>query len=321
MEFAVSAYVTSPASLEEQASYYQHLRAADYSVIELPLLPTGLLHPDEPFLFSQLSSHPTPLRVIITCVPATMTALTSTPPVLLGLAADDEPSRERALALTRQAQQALSRINHALGRPAVCGVAVHSGPGSSRGPTSASALQRSLVELAQWGWEGAALLVEHCDAAGPHPPSKGFLSLEQELSALTGAVTALAAQPAAAPLGLVLNWARSVLESRDAATPLAHIALASPHLRGFSFSGCSGQEGLYGAWQDTHMAHQPFAPGSLLTVQAIEECTRALRGAPHLAWVGSKTALRDSDPLALTPQRRAEVHQHLLGIVRRVLAE
>jgi len=119
---------------------------------------------------------------------------------------------------------------------------------------------------------------------------------------------------------VVVQWARSVLETRDPATALAHVRAAAPLLAGVSFCGCSGADTLYGAWQDTHMAHEAFAPGSLLTAGAIADAGAALRRArpPRLAWVGSKAALRDAAPIS--PQRRADVHADLLAALRRALA-
>jgi hypothetical protein len=318
MKYLISAYVTAPASLEEQAAYYAALGAIDFDGYEIPLLPGGVLHSDEAFLLRQLAPGK---DVVLTCIPATMTELASG--AVLGLAAEDEGARARGVALARQACAAVARVNAALGRRAVLGVQVHSGPGAGRGATSAAALQRSLVELAQWDWAGAELLVEHCDAAGPHPPAKGFLPLAEELAAVAGAEAELAALPPpaapAARLGVVVQWARSVLETRDAATAVAHMLAAAPRLAGVSFCGCSGADTLYGAWQDTHMAHEAFAPGSLLTAGAIAEAGAALRGArpPRLAWAGSKAALRDAAPIS--PQRRADVHADLLAALRKAL--
>ena len=322
MKYLISAYVTEPASLEDKRAYYAALATLPFDGYELPLLPGGALHADEAFLLANLAPGK---DYVLSCIPATMTALGAGE--LLGLAAEDEAARARALALARQACAAVARLNAAQGRRAVLGVEVHSGPGAARGATSAAALQRSLVELAQWDWQGAEVYLEHCDAAGPHPPAKGFLALEEELAAVAGAAAALAALPpvaaaarAPARLGVVVQWARSVLETRDPATALAHVRAAAPLLAGVSFCGCSGADTLYGAWQDSHMAQEAYAPGSLLTAGAIADAGAALRQArpPRLAWVGSKAALRDAAPIS--PQRRADVHADLLAALRQALA-
>ena len=53
--------------------------------------------------------------------------------------------------------------------------------------SSVHALSRSLQEVLTWDWRGAAVAIEHCDAAhsdGSPPAAKGFLSLDEELAAL-----------------------------------------------------------------------------------------------------------------------------------------
>ena len=57
---------------------------------------------------------------------------------------------------------------------------------------------------------GAAIIVEHCDAATAYPPSKGFLSFEEELQSVKDANQNLGADV----IGVSVNWARSVLEVR-----------------------------------------------------------------------------------------------------------
>ena len=57
------------------------------------------------------------------------------------------------------------------------------------------------------------MVLEHCDAPMPHPASKGFLTLSAELEAVTTANQKTAG--AAKPVGITINWARSVLETRS----------------------------------------------------------------------------------------------------------
>jgi hypothetical protein len=87
---------------------------------------------------------------------------------------------------------------------AVVAVELHSAP--TRGPagvsSSVASFRVSLGELSGWDWHGAALVVEHCDAwNADHAPAKGFLSLQDELAAIEGM-----------PVGISINWARSVRE-------------------------------------------------------------------------------------------------------------
>src|SRR5262249_52879340 len=112
----------------------------------------------------------------------------------------------------------------------------------------------SLREIRGWDWHGAKLAIEHCDAyVTGQPPQKGFLTVREELDALK------ATHDTRTPAGLVLNWGRSAIEGRSAATALAHAreAEASGLLVGLMFSGACAQDAVYGDWQDTHA---PFAP-------------------------------------------------------------
>lgn len=59
-------------------------------------------------------------------------------------------------------------------------------------------------------------------------------------------------------VGITINWARSVLETRDLETPLTHLkaAGAAGCLAGVMFSGCTSEEAPanpYGTWRDCHM--------------------------------------------------------------------
>ena len=147
-------------------------------------------------------------------------------------------------------------------------VEIHSAPNTTKGtPSSAEAFARSLGELLSWDWQGARLVVEHCDAPGPlGPPAKGFLPLDGDIAAVRAAnAAALSAKKAESkddasessdggggkdgrvrgregPVGLCINWARSVLETRDPATALQHVVQAADAgvLAGVMFSGCTG---------------------------------------------------------------------------------
>jgi hypothetical protein len=106
--------------------------------------------------------------------------------------------------------------------------------------------------VSAWNWDGAALLLEHCDALMPSwAPSKGFLSLEDELAAL-----ATVNREANAPLRCLINWGRSTIEGRSVATAPAHIerARSAGLLGGLMFSGCSDDAAARGgAWADFHL--------------------------------------------------------------------
>ena len=113
------------------------------------------------------------------------------------------------------------------------------------------------------------------------------------------------------PIKFVINWGRSVLETRSPSTPVQHIQAVGDLLGGLTFCGCSGEDTPYGVWQDTHMAHDAFAPGSLLGDAAIGEAVRAVKGN---VWLGSKAALRGE---SVELSQRVAVHEDLLKRLKR----
>jgi hypothetical protein len=328
----VGAYATAPrvdsAGRPEETSFYAALHAIpNFGGFEVPLLTGGVMHAtDERWLLGALfprvaEGGKRPPSVILTCVPATMTALGSDPN--FGLASDDARGRTAALALAKQARDAVARLNLAAGRRAVVAVEVQSAPCALRSArTSVASFIASLSEIAAWDWEGAVLVVEHCDAAPPsevaaskHAPIKGFLSLTEEIEAVR-AVNA-AAPAGQLPVGVSINWARSVLETRDAATADAHISLAGDLLRGIIFSGCSGapEDTGYGSWQDSHMPHADAARGSLLTAACVRSALAAAKAASAapLLFTGAKITLQ---PDAAPAAARAAANADLLRIIK-----
>jgi hypothetical protein len=118
------------------------------------------------------------------------------------------------------------------------------------------------------------VLVEHCDAPRPGSrPEKGFLPFVEEVDVL-GSLQ----DQGSAPVEMVVNWARSVIESRNPGTAAEHIAHAREAgvLAGVIFSGCSPEETGFGyPWIDAHLpaAEVEGAPGSsLLTSDEIRRC-------------------------------------------------
>ena len=285
----VAPYATSPPPTATsrladgaEAEFYSQLRTLpNVQGYEVPLLPGGVLHPlDEAWVLSQLvlplSTCGEP-SMVLTCVPATCVAIAED--AQFGLASDDPAGRAAAVELIRKGHAAAARANAAAGRSNfVIAVELHSGPSRPKGASSAASLQRSLEEIAAWDWAGASLLVEHCDAFTPaFPPVKGFLTFEEELAAVRGARAALG--EGGSSLGFCVNWARSVLESRDPGTALAHCRAAGAEglLLGLMFSGCTGEAGDYGPWVDCHAPLDVDAPGSLLTAATVREAVQEAR--------------------------------------------
>mgnify|MGYP000933077778 CR=1 FL=1 len=212
---------------------------------------------------------------VLTLIPGTMETLAKSPH--FGLASRAEKGRQEALNFAERALLAVRAINARAGRPCVRAVEIHSAPqlGNGIAGSSVEEFRDSLSELAAWDWQGAELMVEHCDRyiAG-QKPAKGFLSVEQELEAITGAT------PGPTPVSMLINWGRSALETRDVEEPLRHLRLAreAGRLGGLIFSGCTIEDPLYGHWADSHTPFggegTPLAT-SLLTKSEVARCRDA----------------------------------------------
>ena len=253
--------------------------------LELPWM-NGLHPHDDAWLMENLPPH---FDVVLTSIPGTVTRLNRD--ARFGLASTAPDGRAAALAEALRMRDGLRRLNDAQGRECVLAVELHSAPAARAG--SAGALATSLTELAGYDWEGAQLVVEHCDTAiRGQPTEKGFLSLDDELSALdrVGGV-----------VGVSINWGRSVIELRDPELVNLHIAAAARrgHLRGLMFSGAASYPGIYGAaWADAHLPAAPSVnflqgePSSLLTERHIAE---SLAIAGDLDWFGFKFGWQPKD--------------------------
>ncbi|MBM3531874.1 MAG: DUF4862 family protein [Alphaproteobacteria bacterium] len=301
MATIVGAYAISPASSSwndvAEAELYNGLKAMpDVRGLEVPF--TGTLHPhDEPWLLRTVRKD---WDFVVTCIPGTMQALVNDK--TFGLASDDAAGRKAAIAFAAKARDAVARLNAAVGRHAVIAVEVQSAPtqgGAGKG--SVGAFTESLTEIAGWDWHGARLAIEHCDAYRPgHPPIKGFLTLGDELKAI-----AAANRSARKPVGISINWGRSVLETYKPGTAVEHIKQArdAGALSGLMFSGASGAQTPYGAWTDSHMPHAPApglthaAEGSLLTKAEIKA---SLAAADKLDFIGAKIAIRPPEATVST---------------------
>jgi len=316
MRYLVGAYAISPAANTwnepaEQA-LYEGLKANGLvRGLEVPFI--GQLHRhDESWLFRNVEKS---WDFAVTLIPGTMGAMQKDKS--FGIASTNAEGRKAAVAFTRQANEAVKRLNDAVGRKAVIAVEVQSAPsqGAAGGQGASDALAESLKEIASWDWQGARVVIEHCDAFVPgHPQHKGFLSLGDELAAI-----AKANGSARAPIGVVVNWGRSVLETHKASTANDHIkqARTAGALSGVMFSGCSGEATPYGAWQDSHMPQAKaagishFAEGSIMTEA---EIAASLAAAGKVDFIGAKIAIRPET--ASVPERLGMVGDLLTLIDR-----
>ncbi|MGY1550297.1 DUF4862 family protein [Microbacterium sp. A588] len=243
-------------------------------------------------------------------VPAVALAVTPIPFVMGQLAADrgygiasaSVGGRAAALADLRRVAADVARIVDE-SAASVAVVTLHSAPRADSG--SVDALARSLGDIASWDWRGAQLVIEHCDAlVAGQTPEKGFLTVEQEVAAIT---------QASVDMGLWINWGRSAIELRDADAVTAQIAqvAASGHLAGLALSGAAAGESPYGyPWIDAHLPIRSTYPASESLLDDAQVAA-ALAAAGDVPWLGLKIARRASDATAAdalrTVQRNLDV--------------
>lgn len=305
--FVVGAYAASPAHArwdpEAERAFFAALErirlqpeatgrpspdgraAGDHQAVrafELPWL--GTLHPhDDAWLAANL---PASVTAVMTDIGHVMSQIGGAGPAAdgaeYGLASRSADARRAAISSALRLRDDVARLNDAAGRRVVTAIELHSAPRAHHG--GIDPLAASLDELCAVDWDGADLLIEHCDAeiAG-QTPEKGFLALEDEIAAL---------RSCAAPVGLSLNWGRSAIELRDPDRVADQVAEASAAglLRGIVFSGASDREGAAGyPWIDAHHAfaasdRHPFGdPTSLLTERRVAAALGAARDARRAA--------------------------------------
>lgn len=316
MKYYLGAYAASPnhsgwdATLE--AAYYNELKLLpNLQGLEHPFLGKLHLHDDDWFL-NNVSPQ---WDYVFTCIPGIMNALAENAD--FGLASANEQGRAAALDFMQQAREAIVKLNQHSGRQAVKAIMIQTAPARNKADSSADALALSLATMLQWDWQGARILIEHCDAYLPaQQPSKGFLSLADEIAVVKQLNTTLPATQL--PLGIVINWGRSVFETRRVEGAVEHIQAAQQAglLSGLMFSGVSDKDSEYGAWRDSHQPVQSSAqiqygePGSWMTEQAIHQCLAACNNAAELPVLGAKIGIR---PQTATVNER-------LGYIRDMLA-
>ncbi len=299
MKIHIGAYAAA-AALDQaaEAALYAGIANMDVAGLEQPFF--GALHrSDEGWLISQIRPDWT---IVLTTLPGTMDKLSDDKH--FGLASADPDGRKRALDYMESARLAVEKLHHALGRRAVRAVMVHSAPrlGASGAKSSLEGFADSLTDLRGRDWQGARLLVEHCDAVVPgQAPDKGFLRIEDDVMAakLSGGKT---------PIGLAINWGRSAVETHTAEGPLVHIARAvqADLLGALFFSGVTPAHPEYGEWRDSHAPFSTKCPQSLLTPAAAKA---ALDAAPSCPIIGLKLQTK---PVMLTvPQRLAVIQDGL----------
>lgn len=294
MKIHVGAYAAA-AGLDQdaEAELYRGLAGLGVAGLEQPFF--GSLHPrDDAWLMSQIRPE---WSLVLTPLPGVMQRVQADE--RFGLASADEDGRRRALDFAESARRSVETLHRVLGRRAVRAVFLHSAPrlGGTGAASSVERFADSLSALRALDWQGAKLLVEHCDAAVPeHAPDKGFLRVEDE-------VLAVKLSSGATPAGVAVNWGRSAVETRSAEGPLEHLsrALQADLLGALFFSGATPSPGDYGPWRDSHAPFSTSFPDSILTPAAAREALDFAAGCPI---VGLKLQTK---PASLSPAQRLAV--------------
>lgn len=278
MLWIAGGYPAAPTDDPAAAHRFTDLLLAGADGLELNHGPDGL-DPDVARAAAATGTH------VVTTVPLAAVRAGADP--AWGLASPDENGRRAALTAADEVRRSVAALVDAAGRPAVAAVEFHSAPGmTDRALTGdPEALTSSLAELGGWDWSGARVLIEHCDRRGGVAPQKGFLSLDEELSAL------------GEDGGLVVNWARSAIEDRDPDAVPGQVARAGDRLAGLIFSGVAEQVvDAMPPWADAHLSTHEQDQVSLLTHQRIDATVAAVTGEPD--FVGVKVRRRPTDESA-----------------------
>ncbi len=316
MSYFLGAYASSPnvSSWDPaiESDYYDKLKQISHLTgLEHPFL--GSLHnQDDQWFLDNIDPN---WNFVFTCVPGIMSAIKSEP--RFGLASTNETGRQAALSFMKAALLAIDKLNSHLKRQAVKAIQIQTSPNQSKSPASEDALYQSLKEMSQWQWQGTKIVIEHCDTLiEGQVPAKGFLSLEQEISALKQVN-----EEQGCDMGISINWGRSVIETRSVEGALQHIKQAKENdlLSGLMFSGVSDQETDYIAWKDSHMPPAKAelghigAEGSLMTEQQMHACL-ALAEPNTLDFIGVKIGIRPhSSPI----EERIAYNSDALAIIER----
>lgn len=315
MKYTLGAYAASPnhsgwdPMLE--TAYYNELKALpNIKGLEHPFLGALHAHDDDWFLANIAPDW----DYVFTCIPGIMNALGQNP--LFGIASDDAAGRAAALDFMQQACAAIGKLNAYLGRQAVTAIQIQTAPARHKAASSKVALNASLETMLGWNWHGARIVIEHCDAyVDNQTPSKGFLALTDELDVIMQLNAQLSKEQ---QMGMVINWGRSVFETRRVGGAVEHIqaAQAAGVLSGLMFSGVSDKDSEYGAWRDSHQPPHNSErvvngePGSWMTEQAMRNCLAACNDAAGLPVLGAKIGIRPHS---------ADINQRL-GYIRDTLA-
>lgn len=303
----VGAYPAAPSfhhkNIDQEIAFWSDLsKNESIRGIEQPYL--NSLHPfGTDFI---LKNIPESWDIVITAIMETMSRRKDNS--AFGLASTRDSERLSCIDYYRQIFEATSRINDEYKRNKIIALQLQSAPDKSNPSVddAVSCFYESVRTIKSWGWS-CPLIIEHCDSMTGIVPQKGFLPLEKEIEV-------------ARELGIsvCINWARSVLETKQTETALDHVIKASQAgvLKSVMFSGTTAS-GAYGTWGDLHAPFAPFdgcragCEESLMTVQHVENIVSHL-DMNTLDYIGTKLLEIDAD--ASVNHRAAIIHDGVMAL-------
>jgi len=245
----VGAYPSAPSfhqkDTEQEIAFWRDLASNDFiQGIEQPYLDS--LHPfGTDFI---LNNIPSEWDIVITAIMETMRRRKDNG--AFGLASSNEAGRAACLQYYRSIYEATSKINNKYQRNKVIALQLQSAPDKANASIdqATDCFYQSVKTIQSWDWS-CPLIIEHCDSMDGIAPRKAFLPLSKEIAV-------------AKELGIsvCINWARSVLETKNTDTAYQHVldAYQAGVLKSIMFSGTTAS-GPYGEWDDLHAPFAPFA--------------------------------------------------------------
>ncbi|WP_427005000.1 DUF4862 family protein [Pseudarthrobacter sp. H2] len=220
---------------------------------------------------------------VVTAIPGTMQRLGLDGN--FGLASTDSGGRRSAVDFVAGIKDYVAALTDA-GHP-VEAVELHSAPPHH---ASGAAFGESLAEILGWDWHGTTIVIEHCDAPRVgRAPEKGFLRFEEEIR-----VVRSLREQGLHDIGVLVNWARSVIETGESRTAAEHIRYAREAgvLTGLMFSGCSPETTEFGyPWIDAHLPAVEVQGAPASSLLNAGEIARCLDEAGELPITGFKIGL------------------------------
>ncbi|MCV3430653.1 DUF4862 family protein [Campylobacter lari] len=248
--FFVGAYTSSPTlfkwDYQQEQSFFTLLKSSvKIKGLELPYYGQLHLHDEEKFL-RLLDEN---WRYVITAIPGNMEKISNN--INFGLASNDSKGSLEAICFYSNIAKVIEKINSHFGGNRVDFVSIATSPSikKSLASSSADSLYNSLKILLDLNWNGAKLMIEHCDSGKNEWAIKGFLSLEDEIDVVCKL------RQEGYNVGITLNWGRSAIEYKDKNGILKHLDQIIENNLDYAlmFSGVSNEtKSAYGIWQDLH---------------------------------------------------------------------